>query len=72
MPLGSGTTDKDLIGTKEINRNGTVFNLGLLPSHVFSSTVVIFSNAFLAFFSCCKLNLNHSIEVVQFHILRFK
>lgn len=31
MPLGSGTTDKDLIGTKEINRNGTVFNLGLLP-----------------------------------------
>ena len=31
QPLGSGTTERDLIGSKEINRDGTVFNLGLLP-----------------------------------------
>ena len=30
-PVGVGTKRTDLIGTKEINRDGTLFNLGLLP-----------------------------------------
>ncbi len=30
-PVGSGTKKYDLIGSKEINRNGVIFNLGLLP-----------------------------------------
>ena len=30
-PIGVGTKKTDLIGTKEINRDGTIFNLGLLP-----------------------------------------
>ena len=34
QPLGSGTTDRDLIGRKEINKNGTAFNLGLLPKGI--------------------------------------
>ena len=30
-PVGHGTKKSDLIGSKEINRDGTLFNLGLLP-----------------------------------------
>tara|TARA_R110000824_G_scaffold8714_1_gene39405 strand:+ start:8520 stop:9425 length:906 start_codon:yes stop_codon:yes gene_type:complete len=33
-PVGSGTSKYDLIGNREINRDGTVFNLGLLPRAV--------------------------------------
>ena len=34
QPLGSGTTDRDLIGRKEINKDGTAFSLGLLPKGI--------------------------------------
>lgn len=30
-PVGVGTKKSDLLGSKEINRDGTLFNLGLLP-----------------------------------------
>ena len=33
-PVGVGTKRTDLIGTKEINRDGTLFNLGLLPKAI--------------------------------------
>ena len=33
-PVGSGTTKYDLIGNREINRDGTVFRLGLLPTAI--------------------------------------
>ena len=33
-PVGSGTRKTDLIGSKEINRDGTFFNLGLLPKAI--------------------------------------
>jgi len=33
-PIGSGTKKSDLIGTKEINSDGTYFSLGLLPKAI--------------------------------------
>ena len=33
-PVGSGTKKYDLIGSKEINRNNVVFNLGILPKAI--------------------------------------
>jgi len=33
-PIGVGTKKSDLIGSKEINRNGTFFTLGLLPKAI--------------------------------------
>jgi len=33
-PVGSGTRKNDLIGSKEINRNGTAFSLGILPKAI--------------------------------------
>ena len=33
-PVGSGTKKSDLIGSKEINRDGTLFNLGMLPKAI--------------------------------------
>lgn len=33
-PVGSGTTKYDLIGHREINSNGTTFQLGLLPTSI--------------------------------------
>ena len=33
-PVGSGTRKSDLIGTKELNRDGTAFALGILPKAI--------------------------------------
>ena len=33
-PVGSGTKKYDLIGSKEINKDGTFFNLGILPKAI--------------------------------------
>ena len=34
QPLGTGTNERDLLGSKEINRDGTVFKLGLFPTAI--------------------------------------
>lgn len=33
-PVGSGTRKSDLLGSKEINRDGTAFNLGIIPKAI--------------------------------------